>query len=81
MAAHDGDLPKDLPATWPFRAAGTVLIAALAWFCLGYAIEDLGNELEGHMPVFWILLAICGALVLVGAVYNIQLERRRKRHG
>jgi membrane protein DedA with SNARE-associated domain len=82
MAAHDGDgLPKDLPATWPFRAAGTILIFALAWFCLGYAIEDVGNELEAHMPVFWILLAIGGALVLVGAAYNIQLERRRKRHG
>jgi hypothetical protein len=79
MAAHDGDLPKDLPATWPFRAAGTLLIAALAWYCLGFAIEDLGNHLNGHMQVFWILLAIGGALVLAGAAYNIRLERRRKR--
>jgi hypothetical protein len=31
------------------------------------------------MQVFWILLAIGGALVLAGAAYNIRLERRRKR--
>jgi hypothetical protein len=81
MAAHNGDGPQDLPATWPFRAAGTLLIVALAWFCLGFAIEDLGNHLDGHMPVFWALLAAGGVLVLIGAAYNLQLERRRKRHG
>jgi thiosulfate reductase cytochrome b subunit len=81
MAAQHGDGPQDLPATWPFRAAGTLLIAALTWFCLGFAIEDLGNELEAHMPVFWILLAVGLGFVLIGAAYNIQLERRRKRHG
>jgi p-aminobenzoyl-glutamate transporter AbgT len=81
LAAHDGDGPKDLPATWPFRAAGTLLIAALAWFCLGFAIEDVGNELEAHLTVFWVLIAAVGVLVLGGAAYNIQLERRRKRHG
>lgn len=81
MAAHNGDGPQDLPATWPFRAAGTLLVVALTWFCLGFAIEDLGNELEAHMPVFWILLAVGAAFVLAGAAYNLQLERRRKRHG
>ncbi len=47
MAAHNGDGPQDLPATWPFRAAGTLLIAALIWFCLGFAIEDIGNDARG----------------------------------
>jgi hypothetical protein len=81
MAAHNGDGPEDLPTTWPFRAAGTLLIAALIWFCLGFAIEDLGNELEAHLTVFWVLLAVAGAFVLLGAAYNLQLGRRRKRHG
>jgi hypothetical protein len=81
MAAHNGDGPQDLPTTWPFRAAGTLLIAALIWFCLGFAIEDLGNELEAHLTVFWVLLAVAGAFVLLGAAYNLQLGRRRKRHG
>jgi hypothetical protein len=83
MAAHGGggDGPQDLPATWPFRAAFTLLIVALTWFCLGFAIEDLGNELEAHLTVFWVLLAIAGALMLLGAAYNLQLGRRRKRHG
>jgi hypothetical protein len=80
MAAHDGDDPQDLPQTWPFRAAGLLLIAALAWFCLGFAIEDLGNELDAHLPVFWGLIVATGVLVLLGAAINIARERRRKRH-
>ena len=57
--AHSGmDYPKDLPATWPFRAAGTVFIAAMVWFCMGFAIKDTGEELSNHMPVFWILILI-----------------------
>jgi hypothetical protein len=81
MAAKDGDAPQDLPSTWPFRAAGTLLIAALAWFCLGFAVEDLGNELNGHMTVFWALIIAGAVLVLIGAAVNIQRERRRKQHG
>lgn len=81
MAAHNGDGPQDLPSTWPFRAAGTLLIAALIWFCLGFAIEDLGNTLEAHLPIFWLLLLVAVALVLLGAAVNIQRERSRKRHG
>lgn len=81
MAAQDGDQYKDLPATWPFRAAGTLLIIALTWFCLGFAIEDLGDELEAHLTVFWLLLLAGAVLVVLGAAYNIQLGRRRKRHG
>jgi YggT family protein len=53
--AHD-EGPSDLPATWPFRAAGTLLVIALAWFCLGFAIKDQGEELGHHMQVFWLLL-------------------------
>ena len=48
--AHGGkEYPKDLPATWPFRAAGTVFIAAFVWFCMGFAIKDTGDELANHM--------------------------------
>jgi len=81
MAAHDSELPSDLPATWPFRAGATIVIVALAWFCLGFAIEDIGNELEAHLPVFWALLAIAGVLFVGGAAFNIQREQRRKRQG
>jgi hypothetical protein len=78
--AHDTG-PSDLPATWPFRAAGTLLIIALAWFCLGFAIKDQGEELKGHMPVFWVLLLLGVVLVIGGAAFNIQRERRRTRQG
>jgi hypothetical protein len=80
LAAHN-DVPQDLPSTWPFRAAGTLLIAALIWFCLGFAIEDLGNTLDAHLPVFWLLLLGGVVLVLLGAAVNIQRERSRKRQG
>ena len=81
MAAHDGDLPRDLPSTWPFRAAFTLLIVALSWFCLGFAIEDLGNELEAHLPIFWLLILATLLLMILGAAINISRERRRRRHG
>lgn len=81
MAAHDGDAPQDLPSTWPFRAAFTLLIAALAWFCLGFAIEDIGNELNAHLTVFWLLILATVLLMVLGAAINISRERRRRRHG
>jgi hypothetical protein len=83
MAQHGGAGVQDLPVTWPFRAAGTVLILTLSWFCLGFAIKDLGpeSELDGHMPVFWLGLAVTIALVVLGAAINIPRELRRKRHG
>jgi hypothetical protein len=78
--AHD-EGPSDLPATWPFRAAGTLLIIALAWFCLGFAIKDQGEELKDHMAVFWLLLLAGLILVIGGAALNIRRERRRTRQG
>ncbi len=79
--AHGGgkEYPKDLPATWPFRVAGTVFIAAFAWFCMGFAIKDQGSELDNHMPVFWILLLIGIVFIVGGAAFNINRELRRRR--
>ena len=78
--AHDTG-PSDLPATWPFRAAGTLVIIALAWFCLGFAIKDMGEELAHHMQVFWLLLLAGLILVIGGAAFNIRRELRRTRQG
>ena len=78
--AHGGkEYPKDLPATWPFRAAGTIFIVAFVWFCMGFAIKDTGEELANLMPVFWILIVIGIVLVVAGAVFNINRELRRRR--
>lgn len=38
MASHSSD--DGLPVTWPFRAAGTLVVLALTWFCFGFAFED-----------------------------------------
>lgn len=76
---HSSAGHQDLPATWPFRAAGTILVVAMVWFCLGFAIEDMGEELSGHMPVFWTMILASIVLVAGGAVFNISRERRRKR--
>lgn len=81
MASHNGQGASDLPATWPFRVAGTILIVALAWFCLGFAVADVGDKLDGHMTVFWYLIAASVLFVLGGAAFNIERERRRKQHG
>lgn len=77
--ASGGDRYKDLPATWPFRAAGTIFILAMVWFCLGFAIKDTGDELSGHMEIFRLLIAAGVVFVIGGAIFNIQRERRRKR--
>lgn len=77
--ASAGDRYKDLPATWPFRAAGTIFIVAMVWFCAGFAIKDTGDELEGHIPVFQLLILAGVIFVIGGAIFNIQRERRRKR--
>ena len=77
--AHSSAGHQDLPATWPFRAAGTVLIVAMVWFCAGFAIKDTGDELANHLPVFWLLILASVVLVAGGAAFNIARERRRKR--
>jgi membrane protein DedA with SNARE-associated domain len=77
--AHSGAGYEDLPATWPFRAAGTLLIVAMVWFCAGYAIKDNGSTLSNHLPVFWALILASVLLVAGGALYNVSRERRRKR--
>jgi len=75
MAQHNGD--EQLPATWPFRFAGTLLIAALVWFCLGMGLHDVGEELPSHMPVFFAIVAVGLAFVLGGAIYNLAQDRGR----
>lgn len=71
-----------LPATWPFRAAGTVLLVAFAWFCLGFAVKDMGDELWNHMSVFYLLLLVSIVLIIGGAVVNIaQSQGRRRQQG
>jgi hypothetical protein len=70
---------EGLPTTWPFRAAGTLMIVALSWFCFGFAVKDMGDELANHMPVFWLLLLASIVLVLGGAIYNLGHSRSRKR--
>lgn len=76
---HSSAGHQDLPATWPFRAAGTLLVVAMVWFCAGFAIKDTGDELSGHMPVFWLLILASAILIAGGAAFNIARERRRKR--
>ncbi len=72
---------EGLPATWPFRAAATVFIAAFSWFCLGFAVEDIGDELANHKPVFWLLVLVGVLLIVGGALYNLGQSRSRKRTG
>ena len=78
--AHGSDSAyQDLPVTWPFRLAGTLTLVAMAYFCLGFAIKDMGEELWKHLTVFYGLLLISALLCIAGGLYNISRERRRKR--
>lgn len=77
--AHNDSKYEGLPATWPFRAAGTLLIVAFAWFCFGFAVEDMGDELSNHMPVFWVLLLVAAVLIVGGAALNVAQARGRRR--
>lgn len=72
--------PDDLPATWPFRAAGTVLLIALAWFCAGFALEDIEEPLPNHTGIFYLLILAAIVLVVAGGIYNSQRERKRKQN-
>jgi len=77
--AHSGAGHQDLPATWPFRAAGTIVIVALVWFCAGFAIKDTGDKLANHLPVFWLMILAAFLIAVGGGVFNVARERRRKR--
>jgi hypothetical protein len=77
--AHNDSKYEGLPATWPFRAAGTILIVAFAWFCFGFAVKDMEAELSNHMPVFWGLLAVSVVLIVGGAAFNLAQARGRGR--
>lgn len=83
MASSHQDDNEGVPATWPFRAAGTVMIIATVWFTMGWSIRDLGPDkrLSGHLPVFWALVLLSVVLVIGGAVYNLAMSRRRTAHG
>ena len=74
-SSHHGE-HEMLPITWPFRAAGTVLVLATVWFCTGWGIRDLGPEerLAGHMPVFWSGLLLAGKLLARPAKAQPALE-------
>ncbi len=82
MASGNHDQENELlPVTWPFRAAGTVMIFATVWFCMGWAIkgQENGHSLAGHMTVFWISIYVTIALVVLGGVFNFYRERKRRR--
>lgn len=77
--AHNDSKYEGLPATWPFRAAATLLIVAFSWFCFGFAVEDMEATLSNHMPVFWTLLVASIVLIVGGAAFNIAQARGRRR--
>lgn len=78
--AHGSDSAyQGLPVTWPFRLAGTLTIVAMVYFCLGFAIKDMGEELWHHLGVFYTLLLIAAVLCIAGGIYNLAQERRQKR--
>lgn len=78
MAHHSDE--DGLSATWPFRAAGTLLIAALIWFCLGAGLHDVGAELPAYMPIFYYALLAGLVLVIGGGIYNVSRQRSRTAH-
>lgn len=77
--AQDDDRYEGLPSTWPFRVAGTLFIIAFAWFCFGFAVEDLGEHLTHHKSVFWSLLLAGLVFIVGGALYNVGQSRGRTR--
>ncbi len=80
MASNEhAEEDDDLPITWPFRFAGLCLLLALAYFCAGFAVEDLAYHIWGHMDVTYGLLYVGLAALVLGAVYNIYREQRRRK--
>jgi hypothetical protein len=78
-SSHNGE-NEMLPITWPFRAAGTVMILTTVWFCMGWGIRDLGPEerLTWHIELFWAGIALTVALCIIGGIANLARERKRK---
>jgi hypothetical protein len=54
-------------------------MVALAWFCTGFALEDVGEHLPNHTNLFWILMGVALLLVIGGAVYNSGMDRMRRK--
>jgi len=77
VASHDDE--RGLPHVWPFTFAGLLILVALAWFCAGFAIEDLGDELPGLYEVFFVLLGAAAVLIVGGATVNLRNEHRRRK--
>lgn len=77
MASHQDN--SDLPITWPFRLAGTLLMASIAWFLVGFAVEDAGEHLPNHLGISELLLLIAVLFVVGGGIYNGARERERRR--
>jgi hypothetical protein len=75
MAEHDDD--GTYPSTWPFRAAGTIVIAALSWFCLGFGLEDVDKHLPAFYEIFFAGLAVAAVLIVGGGLFNMRRERAR----
>jgi hypothetical protein len=80
MASEHQEENELLPITWPFRAAGTAMVFATIWYCLGWMIQgqDDPHTLPGHMPVFWYAIYLTIALVIFGGVLNFYRERKRR---
>jgi len=77
VASHNDD-EKDLPHVWPFTFAGLLILVALSWFCLGFAVHDMGDELPSFYETFFALIGIAVAFIAGGAAVNITREQRRR---
>jgi hypothetical protein len=71
---------RDRPHVWPFTFAGLLVLVALSWFCAGFALHDLGQELPAFYKTFFVLISIAFALIVGGAAVNITREQRRRAH-
>ncbi|MBU6363001.1 MAG: hypothetical protein KGQ95_02155 [Acidobacteria bacterium] len=79
MAEQQDD--EGLPKVWPFTLAGLLIVIALVWFQLGFAVHDMGRELWAHYTLFWALLLIALVLIIAGGIWNtVQGRRRRMAH-
>ena len=76
MASHDSE--KDLPQTWPFTFGSLLVLVAMSWFCLGFAVGDVGDELPAFFEVFWSLIAAGVVIIAGGAVVNIRRDHARR---